>query len=183
MSSITGHYFSEQRHDYYLPHVFRVQYCRNHLRYRTHVIDTYFPRFPNNKSRHDLDCSEKNGFDNSADDTVFDHDCREARHNSRDLALLLHSNDIRILILYHNIIIGCCSEEFKNVVIMIKKYISIMSAILMISFGVVQIIIPDIRDNRVLWEFFCVVEVFAVLLLGSLDVVDVYVFGHLIGIE
>jgi len=34
-----------------------------------------------------------------------------------------------------------------------------------------------------LWEFFCVVEVFAVLLLGSLDVVDVYVFGNHIGIE
>jgi len=87
------------------------------------------------------------------------------------------------LILYHNIIISCCIEDLKILVVMIKKYISIMSAILMISFGVVQIIIPDIRDNRVLWEFFCVVEVFAVLLLGSLDVVDVYVFGHLIGIE
>ena len=39
---------------------------------------------------------KKNGLDNSADDTVFDHDCGEARHNTRDLALLLHSNDIRI---------------------------------------------------------------------------------------
>jgi len=87
------------------------------------------------------------------------------------------------LILYHNIIIGCCSEEFNEVVIMIKKYISIMSAILMISFGTAQIIISDIRDKRLLWEFFCVVEVFAVLLLGSLDVVDVYVFGDLIGIK
>jgi len=86
-------------------------------------------------------------------------------------------------ILYHNIIIGCCSDEFKEVVIMIKQYISILSAILMISFGAVQIIISDIRDMRVWWEFFCVVEVFAVLLLGSLDVVDVYVFGKSIGIE
>jgi len=87
------------------------------------------------------------------------------------------------LILYHNIIIGCCAEEYNDVVIMIKKYISIMSAILMISFGVVQVIISDIRDMRVWWEFFCVVEVFAVLLLGSLDVVDVYVFGDFIGID
>jgi len=87
------------------------------------------------------------------------------------------------LILYHNIIIGCCLDEFNEVVIMIKKYISILSAILMISFQAVQIIISDIRNMRVWWEFFCVVEVFAVLLLGSLDVVDVYVFGESIGIE
>ena len=87
------------------------------------------------------------------------------------------------LILYHNIITGCCDETFEELVVSIKKYISVTSAILMISFGVVQIIILDIRDNRLLWEFFCVVEVFAVLLLGSLDVVDVYVFGNHIGIE
>ena len=87
------------------------------------------------------------------------------------------------LILYHNIIVACCSDQLTQVVVMIKKYISITSAILMISFGAVQMIISDIRDMRALWEFFCVVEVFAVLLLGSLDVVDVYVFGELIGIE
>jgi len=73
-----GHYFIEQRHDYDFPHVFRVQYCRNHLRHRTLVIDIYFPRVPNDKRRLDYECSEENGFDNSADDTVFDHDCREA---------------------------------------------------------------------------------------------------------
>jgi hypothetical protein len=58
-----------------------------------------------------------------------------------------------------------------------------MSGILMFLFGAVQYIVLDIRDMREWWEVLCVMEVFAVLLLGSLDVVDIYVFGEYIGID
>jgi hypothetical protein len=87
------------------------------------------------------------------------------------------------LILYHNIIVGSCSDTLSEDVIMIKKYISVMSGILMFLFGAVQYIVLDIRDMREWWEVLCVMEVFAVLLLGSLDVVDIYVFGEYIGID
>jgi len=43
--------------------------------------------------------------------------------------------------------------------------------------------VTGIRDMQEWWQVLCIIEVFAVLLLGSLDLVDVYAYGAQIGIE
>jgi len=88
-----------------------------------------------------------------------------------------------LLLIYHNTTHGSCKEEYQEEITVIKTYVSLASIVLMLFFGVAQFTVTGIRDMQEWWQVLCIIEVFAVLLLGSLDLVDVYAYGAQIGIE
>jgi len=87
-----------------------------------------------------------------------------------------------LLLIYHNTTHGSCKEEYQEEITVIKTYVSLASVVLMLVFGIAQFV-TGIRDMQDWWQVLCIIEVFAVLLLGSLDLVDVYAYGAEIGIE
>jgi len=87
------------------------------------------------------------------------------------------------LLIYHNTTHGSCKEEYQEEITVIKTYISVASSVLMLFFGIAQFAVTGIREMTDWWQLLCVIEVFAVLLLGSLDLIDVYAYGAQIGIE
>jgi len=82
-----------------------------------------------------------------------------------------------LLIIYHNTIIGSCPKGFNDLIIAQKSKLSFMSATSMAIFGIMQISHKHIQKDRIAWDSVCVLEIIAVLLLGSLDIVDTYYFG------
>jgi len=82
-----------------------------------------------------------------------------------------------LLIIYHNTIIGSCPKGFDDIIIAHKSKISFLSVTSMSIFGIMHFSHKRIKDDRITWDFVCVLEVIAVILLGSLDMVDTYYFG------
>jgi len=85
-----------------------------------------------------------------------------------------------LLIVYHNTITGSCPKGYDEFIITQKSRISFLSVTSMMIFGIVQISHLNIHTDNLMWNLVCVLEVMAVILLGSLDMIDTYYFGVLI---
>jgi len=78
------------------------------------------------------------------------------------------------LLLYHGIVSNGGSH---SIVDLIKPMIGVTSVLLMCGFGGMIWFVEDIRNHHTYWTMCCYMEILALLLLGSLDILDIYVLG------
>jgi len=78
------------------------------------------------------------------------------------------------LLLYHGIV---SNRGAHWMVDLIKPMVGVASVLLMCGFGAMISFVTDIRNRHTYWTMCCYMEILALLLLGSLDILDIYVLG------
>ena len=78
------------------------------------------------------------------------------------------------LLLYHGIVSNRVAHPFVDYV---KLIIGVASVILMSGFCAMILLLRDIKSNDTYWQICCYMEILALLSLGLLDILDIYLLG------
>jgi len=78
------------------------------------------------------------------------------------------------LLLYHGIVSNTIKHESVDV---LKPIIACCSVVFMLGFGSLVFLFHNIKNNTVFWTLCCFLEIAALLSLGSLDILDIYLLG------
>jgi hypothetical protein len=78
------------------------------------------------------------------------------------------------LLLYHGVV---SNRGTHPMVDMIKPLVGTTSVLLMAGFCGLIWFFTDIKNRHTYWTMCCYMEILALLLLGSLDILDIYVLG------
>ena len=79
-----------------------------------------------------------------------------------------------ILLLYHGIVSNRVSHP---VIDYIKPIIAVASVVFMSGFCCLILLFQDIKNNATYWIMCCYLEILALLCLGTLDILDIYLLG------
>ena len=82
------------------------------------------------------------------------------------------------LLLYHGIVSNTVKHESID---FLKPILACCSVVCMVGFGGLVFFFHDIKNNMVFWTLCCFLEIAALLSLGALDILDIYLLGIQIG--
>ena len=85
-----------------------------------------------------------------------------------------------LILVYHFNVRSQYSENHSGIkadIYNLKQFVGCCSVVCMFVFCYLMLFYKDIRLNNALWTFACILEIFALLALGSLDMLDIYVLG------
>jgi len=78
------------------------------------------------------------------------------------------------LLLYHGVVSNRVAHPIVDIV---KPVVAVASVVLMTGFCGLILLFHDIKHNHTYWTICCYMEILALLLLGTLDILDIYVLG------
>ena len=78
------------------------------------------------------------------------------------------------LLLYHGIVSNRVSHPLVDTV---KPMVGVASVVFMSGFGGMIMLLHDIKNNNTYWQICCYLEILALLSLGLLDILDIYLLG------